>query len=602
MEALVQEKILSSFINEVSVESETIKPINVDIKKINVTRMAQIKTMVTNDGNYFIRYGGFPTSGNYNAIEVYSVNSLDNNQALYIFDTLQIDNHSFYIRDMKQSEDGRFYAIGYFADVQGTSAETYYYLIIFNNFIQDGYCQINKYYVDSDMGLSNKTFREVAKVPNTGIYFIHTANNELIKFEINILEGNKTSIATIVDGGTIIDGMYEPQLNVFKDKLILTKLWNVEITPSGSTPYTKYEYSKAVIDVNEELPSTVTLQVINTTNVYSDIYIGGAINKPYEAIIPSMISGSYLGIKRINLDGTSVYETNDTIRFSPTTRKKLYIEGDYVSVTDETNLYLFYRQNDGTDNLQNFYITPFTQNFINYKILKQYNMINLIGIAVNEAQQSIVSIKNIYSPNVTSEPYFDYDFCVPYYMNLYSNSNDSTSLIFSRDATARFYSGNQITSTFIVPNYLLNDGNIEKASVYGKTNYLLNNKVEDFEKNKFESLYFNFIYNLNVIDNTNGLNVLNQIGSNKVANGLWKTFDNYDLRLTKARITYEDLSTKIINLNIPTVTGNSVTFNFEVSGNIIKIEYLSNDESVVYATFRTNLTGTNTITQTIRVE
>lgn len=239
------------------------------------------------------------------------------------------------------------------------------------------------------------------------------------------------------------------------------------------------------------------------------------------------------------------------------------------------------------------------------KLLKQFNSVYLIGTIVGNISsdpQKIVLVKTIYSPNVTSEPYFDYDFCLPYYMNLYSNSNDNTSLIFSRDATARFYSGNQITSTFILPNYLLNDGNIEKASVYGKTNYLLNSKVEDFDKNKFESLYFNFIYNLNVIDNTNGLNTLNQIGSNKVANGLWKTFDNYDLRLTKARITYEDLSTEIINLNIPTVTGNSVTFNFEVTGNITKIEYLSNDESVVYATFRTNLTGTNTITQTIRVE
>lgn len=239
------------------------------------------------------------------------------------------------------------------------------------------------------------------------------------------------------------------------------------------------------------------------------------------------------------------------------------------------------------------------------KVLKQFNSVYLIGTIVGNISsdpQKIVLVKTIYSPNVTSESYFDYDFCLPYYMNLYSNSNDNTSLIFSRDATARFYSGNQITSTFIVPNYLLNDGNIKKASVYGKTNYLLNNKVEDFEKNKFESLYFNFIYNLNVIDNTNGLNTLNQIGSNKVANGLWKTFENYDLRLTKARITHEDLSTEIINLNIPTVTGNSVTFNYNVNGNITKIEYLSNDESVVYATFRTNLTGTNTITQTIRVE
>ena len=37
-------------------------------------------------------------------------------------------------------------------------------------------------------------------------------------------------------------------------------------------------------------------------------------------------------------------------------------------------------------------------------------------------------------------------------------------------------------------------------------------------------------------------------------------------------------------------------------GNINKIEYLSNDGQTVYATYRCNLTGTNTITQTITVE
>lgn len=594
MEALVQEKILSSFVNEVSVESETIKPINVDIKTINVTRMTQIKTMVTNDGNYFIRYGGSPTSGNYNAIEVYSVNSLDNNQAVYIFDTLQIENHSFYIRDMKQAEDGRFYAIGYYADVQGTSAETYYYLIIFNNFIQDGYCQINKYYVDSDMGLSNKTFREVAKVPNAGIYFIHTANNELIKFEINILEGNKTSIATIVDGGTITEGSYQPQLNVFKGKLIHTRLWE--------TDDYKYEYTKTVIDVNEDLPSTITLNRIYYTTLTSNQYVAGATNKPYEIVIP-YIDTMTLKFKKVDINGNVTTKHNPDRIFESNENLYAYLEENYATLTDNEYIDLMYfDENAGDLGLIQFYNGQFNGHYSNTQILKQNNIVNLIGTALNGTQQSIVLIKNIYSPNVTSQPYFKYDFCLPYYMNLYANSNDNTSLIFSRDATARFYSGNQITNTFIVPNYLLNDGNIEKASVYGKTNYLLNSEIKDFEKNKFESLYFNFIYNLNVIDNTNGLNTLNQIGSNKVANGLWKTFDNYDLRLTKARITYKDSSTEIINLNIPTVTGNSVTFNFEVSGNVTKIEYLSNDESTVYATFRTNLTGTNTITQTIRIE
>ena len=82
MEALVQEKILSSFVNEVSIESATINPINIDINRTNTTNMEYSKTMITNDENYFIKYGGYSLAGSYNAIEVYSINSLDNNQAI----------------------------------------------------------------------------------------------------------------------------------------------------------------------------------------------------------------------------------------------------------------------------------------------------------------------------------------------------------------------------------------------------------------------------------------------------------------------------------------------------------------------------------------
>lgn len=597
MEALVQEKILSSFVNEVSAESSTIQPINVDIKTTNVTRMIQSNTMTTNDGNYFIRYGGFPNNGNYyNAIEVYSVNSLENNNAVFTFTNLKIDNHIFYINKMKQSEDGRFYATARYYD----GNNFYDYLIIFNNFIQDGYCKINKYYSNSSIGTSDVFFYDVTKVKDTGVYFILT-QSYLIRFEINILEGNKTSIATIVDGGTITNGMYEPQLNVFKDKLIYTKLWETE-------DY-KYEYTKAVIGVNEELPSTVTLNQMYYLKVDSDKYVAGATNKPYEAIIPYLSINPYSSEKniffnKIDINGNLTSYGDYSKAFNSNENLYAYMEEYYASVTDNSNLILYYVNFEGPEDerLIEFYSSSFTGYYTNTQLLKQNNIGTLIGTVSNGTQQKIVSIKNIYIFNVTSLPYYNYKFCLPYYLNLYSNNTDNTSLIFSRNATARFYSGNQITSTFIVPNYLLNDGNIEKANVYGQTNYLLNSKVEDFEKNKFESLYFNFIYNLNVIDNTNGLNTLNQIGSNKIANGLWKIFDNYDLRLTKARITYKDLSTEIINLNIPTVTGNSVTFNFEVTGNITKIEYLSNDESVVYATFRTNLTGTNIITQTVRIQ
>lgn len=591
MEALVQEKALSQFVNNITPESSIIQPININIDSTNVTRMNFAETMTTNDGNYFIKYGGFPRAGTYNAIEVYSVNSLDNNKAVYVFDNLKIENHTFYIRDLKQAEDGRFYGVGFFADVQ--AVETYYYLIIFNNFIQDGYCQINKYYTTSSMGLSNLAFQKVTKVPNTGIYFICTTS-ELIKFEINILEGNKTSIATIVDGGTITEGSYRPQLNVFKDKLIHTRLWETE-------DY-KYEYTKAVIDVNEDLPSTVTLNQVYYIALNANTYVSGATNFPFEAVIP-ISANNNISFRRIDINRNISIRANITRTFSSNTNMYAYLKDDYASVTDGDNIYLFYYdKNASLSGLTEFYSGTFSGNYSNTQILKQNNIVNLIGTASNDTQQSIVLIKNIYSSNVTSTPYYDYKFCLPYYMNLYSNSTDNTSLIFSRDATARFYNGNQITNTFIVPNYLLNDGNIERASVYGQTNYLLNSQVQDYEKNKFESLYFNFIYNLNVIDNTNGLNTFNRIGSNRIANTLWNSFDPNDSRLAKVRLTYEDLTTETIDLDIPEVDSSSVTFNYEVTGNIVKIEYLSNDKNTVYATFRTNLTGTNTITQTVRVQ
>lgn len=595
METLVKEKILEQFVKEVPRESATIQPINVDIKSTDVTRMTNINTMKSNDGNYFIRYGGFVTSSSYNAIEVYSVDSLDNNAAIYVFDNLQIDNHTFFIQKMKQSEDGRFYAVAQYYN--GSSSTNY--LIIFNNFIQDGYCQINKYYTASNIGTSDSYFYDVTKAKDSGVYFILTESH-LIRFEINILEGNKTNIATIVNGGTITSGSYQPQLNVLGDKLIFTKLWNVDVTPSGQPSYTKYEYTKAVVNINADFPNTITLNQLYTTNIQTDIFINGAVNQPFEAIIPYLVSGFNPGFVRVRIDGTVVSVADRDTQILNKVNPYFCIQEEFAALSNNGQLYLFYFKEDKTQ-MYNFYTTTFTKYFSQYEVLRQYDMITLIGSASLGSQQSIVSIKNIYSPNTTGLPYYTDMFCLPAYMNLYSDSNDNTSLIFSRDATARFYSGNQVTSTFIVPNYLLNDGNIEKASVYGKTNYLLNDTIEDYEKNRFESLYFNFIYNLNVIDNTNGLNSLNQIGSNRIADTLWKSFIPMLSRLSKARITHEDLSTEIIRLNLVSLIGGTATFNYQVSGNIVKIEYLSEDEKTVYSTYRGQITGNHTITQVVKI-
>lgn len=109
------------------------------------------------------------------------------------------------------------------------------------------------------------------------------------------------------------------------------------------------------------------------------------------------------------------------------------------------------------------------------------------------------------------------------------------------------------------------------------------------------------MYGITVNDNTNENNLINQEGSNRIADSVWKTLDYQAVPITKARLTYEDETQEIINIGIPTLNGNIATYNFNVEGNIIKIEYMSNDENTVYATYRCDLTGSNTITQTIEV-
>jgi hypothetical protein len=135
METLVQQKILSSFTNEVPTESATVQPTNVSISQINAEHMTHQKTLITNDNAYFIRYGGYVSGNLYNAIEVYSTNSLTNEKAEYVFDSIKIAGNNIYLQELKQQTDGRFYGIGNYR----SQNVDYYYLIIFNNFIQDGY-------------------------------------------------------------------------------------------------------------------------------------------------------------------------------------------------------------------------------------------------------------------------------------------------------------------------------------------------------------------------------------------------------------------------------------------------------------------------------
>ena len=131
MEAIVNQKILEQFVNNPTSSIVSTNPVNVSVDETSVTRMIQQFTMKTNDGNYFIKYGGFISAGSYNAIEVYTVDTLEDNKALYIFNNIVINDNGVEIISLKQDNDGRFYGIARYSD---NSNNVYYYLVIFKFF------------------------------------------------------------------------------------------------------------------------------------------------------------------------------------------------------------------------------------------------------------------------------------------------------------------------------------------------------------------------------------------------------------------------------------------------------------------------------------
>lgn len=586
----MEENLLKYFTNNNTYTNETIKPINIDNGVVSdLPTMGFVSySMVTNDGNYFIRYGGRPQTGNYNAIEVYNNNSLKEGHALYTFSSLTIYGHTFTIRDMKQDEDGRFYAIGQYYDAN-LSEEIY--LILFNNFIQDGYCQIRKFYTTTEMGITEQSLviLDVIKKEGSADYYMRSqSQNKIYHFKINILEGNSLETYNFTDTTTITTGTYSHNLQIINNNLILMELWN---DTSGNI-----SCKKLVIDLDKDVQNSYAIQEILYKSIESNKLISTRINnfKYYVAYLQAFSDGFYLVFEIIDLAGNiKTYIAPETYQWT-NDEKASFIE-NYFTFKQGNTLELFYYN---LNTIEKFYSGTFSGNLTQIQVLKEFNLVNIIGI---NSQTSLAYSMNVYSIGYSSDSYLNKNFLIPQYLNLYATANDNTSLIYSRDVINRFYFGNQLTTSFNVPNYLLNNVNINEEKVYGQTNLSITDINIQYTKNRFENLYLNYMYTIQIIDNTNQNNLLNIPGSNRLANSVWNILDNTNTACLKARITHEDGSQSILELDTTNISDNTCTINYNVSGSVRKIEYLSNDEETIYATYRCELTGTNTIEQTITI-
>lgn len=568
--------------------TETIQPQNVSQSIIDIDPdVLYFNSLITNDQNYFIRYYGRRDGGN-TSIEVYNTKSLDDGESLYKFTNISVSGNNLVLIDLEQDEDGRFYGIGY---KYGADTE-YYYLLLFNNFIQEGELKIRKAYSSTTIGAPNNSFNQVIKKKGSADYYLASGLNQIIHFKIDITASNTTEIYNITQSGTT-SGTVNSKLYIIDNLLILMQIW---------TTTTKKECKKLVIDTTQSVEQNYTNEVVYTLNDDAVYSMSGTIEN-YKFKLPLSVNNhTKLSFIEVDLNGAYQQYTYDDETFDSNLflHSSVNFANNYIILNFVWNkIILFYF--DGTNFIKFFEDDEESYTF-DYSELANFKNYNIDCVmCINAYEGKMMYFKNIFSEGYSSTPYYNNNFMIPQYLNLYTNQNDNTSVVYSRDVSDRFVTGNQLTATFNIPNYMLNDESLKREIINTQTNLQIENDTTNYSKNRFENLYITYMYGITVNDNTNGNNLINQEGSNRIADSVWKTLDYQAVPITKARITYEDETQEIINIGIPTLNGNIATYNFNVEGNIIKIEYMSNDENTIYATYRCNLTGSNTITQTIEV-
>lgn len=159
--------------------------------------------------------------------------------------------------------------------------------------------------------------------------------------------------------------------------------------------------------------------------------------------------------------------------------------------------------------------------------------------------------------------------------------------IFARNLYNKTITQNTVESTVEIPAYQLNGINIAEQKLISKNNNNIIFKYNDIEKNIYETVLMNFFNTLTIIDNNENKNKVMTNASSYFVNGLEsQEYDN--MKALKYRVTYTDNTTYLGTIVEMTMDNNTNTatlgFMFYSGVGVSKVEILSNDETVTYAT------------------
>lgn len=211
-------------------------------------------------------------------------------------------------------------------------------------------------------------------------------------------------------------------------------------------------------------------------------------------------------------------------------------------------------------------------------------------------------VKEIYNQNqYNGESYIDVNTFIPSYANLYSNG----SIIFSRNLYNISKQNNMTMSSVEIPNNYLNNLTITQNDLISETNFQMNSDDTQWSKNIYEVVDLNFLNTITIIDEDTDTPYLE--GAIKLNNAITDgTLTDYqNTPCNKFRINYADNTTAVDDIVWTSIdsTHYQTTMTFYVDKNIISIDLISNDETIIYLTIPLNVDigKTYTINQKIKI-
>ena len=220
----------------------------------------------------------------------------------------------------------------------------------------------------------------------------------------------------------------------------------------------------------------------------------------------------------------------------------------------------------------------------NFFVYKQYNLYRFYIQAGNE----VYIIYQVYnSSNFNGVEYENINSLLPKYSNLY---NDDNEIVFSRNLYNKVINENTTTSTIEVPNVMLNDSTIVKEELVSDTNTSLVLNQQNVVKNIYETLYFNFINSISIYDNNKNNKLINKYASSMLNKSINNILDYDDIKLSKIKINYSDGTNEVEKISTAKISDYkyNIFFNFYVKKNVDTIEFISEDEKIIYLNINAN--------------